>query len=202
MPISDIHILLQSWLDHGWLRDPQAVGLSTFEAQELVAHGFYPVSDVDQLCLYEDERLFRRAGRPVHALFKAFLQRGQLVANGLGLGDQVHLAGFLRAARQPLPAFRVLLEQGGRSGALLFENGLVLQFSANLRGKPRHYYLTLVEGNVADAHVPDRRDSDIDLRAAAARHVQALYDSRDTAELQRLARRGNAALRELARLLS
>ncbi|PHV33702.1 hypothetical protein CSQ94_10730 [Janthinobacterium sp. BJB312] len=201
MPILDIHFLLQSWLDHGCLRDPQAVGLSTFEAQELVAHGFYPVSDVDQLCLYEDERLFRRAGRPVHALFKAFLQRGQLVANGLGLGDQVHLAGFLRAARQPLPAFRVLLEQGGRSGALLFENGLVLQFAANLRGKPRHYYLTLVEGHVADAQLPDR-DSDIDLRAASARHVQALYNSRDPAELQRLARRGNAALRELARLLS
>ena len=201
MPIFDIHVLLQSWLDHGWLRDPQAVGLSTFEAQELVAHGFYPVSDVDQLCLYEDERLFRRAGRPVHALFKAFLQRGQLVANGLGLGDQVHLAGFLRAARQPLPAFRVLLEQGGRSGALLFENGLVLQFAANLRGKPRHYYLTLVEGHVADAQLPDR-DSDIDLRAASARHVQAIYDSRDRAELQRLARRGNAALRELAHLLS
>ncbi|MGK5066552.1 hypothetical protein [Janthinobacterium sp. RT4P48] len=201
MPILDIHVLLQSWLDHGWLRDPQAVGLSTFEAQELVAHGFYPVSDVDQLCLYEDERLFRRAGRPVHALFKAFLQRGQLVANGLGLGDQVHLAGFLRAARQPLPAFRVLLEQGGRSGALLFENGLVLQFAANLRGKPRHYYLTLVEGHVADAQLPDR-DSDIDLRAASARHVQAIYDSRDRAELQRLARRGNAALRELAHLLS
>ena len=201
MPIPDIHVLLQSWLDHGWLRDPQAVGLSTFEAQELVAHGFYPVSDVDQLCLYEDERLFRRAGRPVHALFKAFLQRGQLVANGLGLGDQVHLAGFLRAARQPLPAFRVLLEQGGRSGALLFENGLVLQFAANLRGKPRHYYLTLVEGHVADAQLPDR-DSDIDLRAASARHVQAIYDSRDRAELQRLARRGNAALRELAHLLS
>lgn len=201
MPIPDIHVLLQSWLDHGWLRDPQAVGLSTFEAQELVAHGFYPVSDVDQLCLYEDERLFRRACRPVHALFKAFLQRGQLVANGLGLGDQVHLAGFLRAARQPLPAFRVLLEQGGRSGALLFENGLVLQFAANLRGKPRHYYLTLVEGHVADAQLPDR-DSDIDLRAASARHVQAIYDSRDRAELQRLARRGNAALRELAHLLS
>ena len=201
MPILDIHVLLQSWLDHGWLRDPQAVGLSTFEAQELVAHGYYPVSDVDQLCLYEDERLFRRAGRPVHALFKAFLQRGQLVANGLGLGDQVHLAGFLRAARQPLPAFRVLLEQGGRSGALLFENGLVLQFAANLRGKPRHYYLTLVEGHVADAQLPDR-DSDIDLRAASARHVQAIYDSRDRAELQRLARRGNAALRELAHLLS
>ncbi|MCA1861749.1 hypothetical protein LE191_16700 [Janthinobacterium sp. HSC-3S05] len=201
MPILDIHFLLQSWLDHGCLRDPQAVGLSTFEAQELVAHGFYPVSDVDQLCLYEDERLFRRAGRPVHALFKAFLQRGQLVANGLGLGDQVHLAGFLRAARQPLPAFRVLLEQGGRSGALLFENGLVLQFGANLRGKPRHYYLTLVEGHVADAQLPDR-DSDIDLRAASARHVQAIYDSRDPAELQRLARRGNAALRELASLLA
>ena len=201
MPILDIHFLLQSWLDHGCLRDPQAVGLSTFEAQELVAHGYYPVSDVDQLCLYEDERLFRRAGRPVHALFKAFLQRGQLVANGLGLGDQVHLAGFLRAARQPLPAFRVLLEQGGRSGALLFENGLVLQFAANLRGKPRHYYLTMVEGHVADAQLADR-DSDIDLRAASARHVQAIYDSRDRAELQRLARRGNAALRELAHLLS
>lgn len=201
MLLPDIHVLLQSWLDHGWLRDPQAVGLSTFEAQELVAHGFYAVSDVDQLCLYEDERLFRRAGRPVHVLFKAFLQRGQLVANSLGLGDQVHLAGFLRAARQPLPAFRVLLEQGGRSGALLFDNGLVLQFSANFWGKPRHYYLTLVEGHVADAHVPDR-DSEIDLRAASARHVQAIYDSRDPAELRRLARRGNAALRELASLLA
>ena len=201
MPILDIHVLLQSWLDHGCLRDPQAVGLATFEAQELVARGFYAVSDVDQLCLYEDERLFRRAGRPVHVLFKAFLQRGQLVANGLGLGDQVHLAGILRAARQPLPAFRVLLERGGRSGALLFDNGLVLQFSANFWGKPRHYYLTLVEGHVSGAELPDR-DSDIDLRAASARHVQAIYDSRDPADLQRLARRGNAALRELAQLLS
>ncbi|UQV46766.1 hypothetical protein KIV45_07595 [Janthinobacterium lividum] len=112
MPILDIHVLLQSWLDHGWLRDPQAVGLTTFEAQELVARGFDAISDGGQLCLYEDERLFRRAGRPVRASFKLYLQRGQLGANGLDLGEQVHLAGFLRAARQPLPAFRVLLEQG------------------------------------------------------------------------------------------
>ena len=200
MPLSDIHVLLQSWLDHGWLRDPQAVGLATFEAQELVAHGFDAISDGGQLCLYEDERLFRRGKRPVQASFKAYLQRGQLGANGLDLGYQVRLAGFLRAA-QPLPAFRVLLEQGGRSGALLFDSGLVLQFAANLRGKPRHYYLTLVEGHVADAELPDR-DSDIDLRAASVGHVQALYDSRDPAELQRLARRGHAALRELAQLLS
>ncbi|MEF2266892.1 hypothetical protein V3C40_08865 [Janthinobacterium sp. LS2A] len=201
MPLPDIHVLLQSWLDHGWLRDPQAVGLHTFEAQELATSGFDAISDGDQLCLYEDARLFRRAGRPVPASFKVYLQRGQLGANGLELGYQVHLAGFLRAARQPLPACRVLLEQGGRSGALLFENGLVLQFCANLRGKPRHYYLTLVEGHVADAQLPDR-DSDIDLRAASARHVQAIYDSRDPAELRRLARRGNAALRELASLLA
>lgn len=200
MPISDIHVLLQSWLDHGWLREPQAVGLATFEAQELVAHGFDAISDGGQLCLYEDERLFRRGKRPVQASFKAYLQRGQLGANGLDLGYQVRLVGFLRAA-QPLPAFRVLLEQGGRSGALLFDSGLVLQFAANLRGKPRHYYLTLVEGHVADAELPDR-DSDIDLRAASVGHVQALYDSRDPADLQRLARRGHAALRELALLLS
>lgn len=201
MPIFDIHFLLQSWLDHGWLRDPQAVGLRTFEAQELAARGFDAISDGGQLCLYEDARLFRRAGRPVPASFKVYLQRGQLGANGLELGYQVHLAGVLRAARRPLPAFRVLLEHGGRSGALLFDNGLVLQFATNLRGKPRHYYLTLVEGHVADAQLPDR-DSDIDLRAASARHVQAIYDSRDPAELQRLARRGNAALRELASLLA
>ncbi len=201
MPILDIHDLLQSWLDHGWLRDPQAVGLASFEAQELVAWGFDAISDGGQLCLYEDERLFRRGKRQVQASFKAYLQRGQLGANGLDLGYQVHLAGFLRAARQPLPAFRVLLEQGGRSGALLFDSGLVLQFAANLRGKPRHYYLTLVEGHVADAQLADR-DSDIDLHAASVGHVQAIYDSRDRAELQRLARRGNAALRELASLLA
>ena len=201
MPLPDIHVLLQSWLDHGWLRDPQAVGLRTFEAQELAAQGFDAISDGGQLCLYEDARLFRRGRRPVPASFKVYLQRGQLGANGLELGYRVHLAGFLRAARRPLPACRVLLEQGGRSGALLFDNGLVLQFAANLRGKPRHYYLTLVEGHVADAQLSDR-DSDIDLRAASARHVQAIYDSRDPAELQRLARRGNAALRELAQLLS
>ena len=201
MPLLDIHFLLQSWLDHGWLRDPQAVGLRTFEAQELAERGFDAISDGGQLCLYEDARLFRRAGRPVPASFKVYLQRGQLGANGLELGYQVHLAGFLRAARQPLPACRVLLEHGGRSGALLFDNGLVLQFATNLRGKPRHYYLTLVEGHVADAQLPDR-DSDIDLRAASARHVQAIYDSRDPADLQRLARRGNAALRELASLIS
>ena len=77
----------------------------------------------------------------------------------------------------------------------------MLQFAANLRGKPRHYYLTLVEGHVADAQLADR-DSDIDLHAASVGHVQALYDSRDPAELQRLALRGNAALRELAQLLA
>ena len=201
MPLLEIHTLLQSWLEHGWLREPQAVGLASFEAQELQARRFDVICDGGQLCLYEQERLLRRGGRPVQASFKAYLQRGQLGANGLDLAYQVHLAGFLRAARQPLPAFRVLLEQGGRSGALLFDNGLVLQFSANLRGKPRHYYLTLVEGHVADAQLPDR-DSDIDLRAASAGHVQALYDSRHPADLQRLARRGNAALRELAQLLA
>ena len=201
MPLRDIHAVMQSYLDDGWLREPQAVGLASFTAPELLARGFYELCDGGQLCLYEDERMFRRGKRPVQASFKAYLQRGQLGANGLGLGYQVHLAGFLRAARQPLPAFRVLLEQGGRSGALLFDSGLVLQFAANLWGKPRHFYLTLVEGHVADAELPDR-DSDIDLRAASVGHVLALYDSRDPADLRRLARRGNAALRELAQLLA
>ena len=42
MPIPDIHDLLQSWLDHGWLRDPQAVGLATFVIERSAAgRGFW-----------------------------------------------------------------------------------------------------------------------------------------------------------------
>ena len=201
MPTHDLHAVLQAYLDDGWLREPHAVGLDTFGAPELLARGFDALCDGRQLCLYEDERRFRHGRQCVQASFKVYLQEGRLLANGLELGYQLRLASFLRAARRPLPPYRLLLEAGACSGALLFDNGLVLQFSANLRGKPRHYYLTLVEGHVADAQLPDR-DSDIDLRAASAGHVQALYDSRHPADLQRLARRGNAALRELAQLLA
>ncbi|MCC7702376.1 hypothetical protein IGS59_09010 [Janthinobacterium sp. GW460P] len=197
MPLHDIHAVMQSYLDDGWLRDPQAVGLATFTAPELLALGFYELCDGGQLCLYEDERWFRRASRAVQTSFKVYLQGGRLHANGLELGYQVRLASVLRAARRPLPPYRLLLEAGARSGALLFENGLVLQFAANLRGAQRHYFLTLVEGQL-----PDPGAGDLDLRAASEGHVQALYDSRDPADLQRLARRGNAALRELAQLLS
>ena len=201
MLFHDIHALMQSYLDDGWLREPQAVGLASFTAPELLARGFDELCDGGQLCLYEDERWFRRASRAVQASFKVYLQGGRLHANGLELGYQVRLASVLRAARRPLPPYRLLLEAGAHSGALLFDSGLVLQFAANLWGKPRHFYLTLVEGHVADAELPDR-DSDIDLRAASVGHVLALYDSRDPADLRRLARRGNAALRELAQLLA
>ncbi|MGK5072661.1 hypothetical protein ACQ4W4_07005 [Janthinobacterium sp. ZB1P44] len=188
---------MQSYLDDGWLREPQAVGLTTFTAPELLACGFYELCDGGQLCLYEDERWFRRAGRAVQASFKVYLQGGRLHANGLELGYQVRLASVLRAARRPLPPYRLLLEAGARSGALLFDSGLVLQFAANLRGAQRHYFLTLVEGQL-----PDPGAGELDLRAASEGHVQALYGHCAPEELQRQARRGHAALRELAQLLA
>ena len=197
MPLHDIHAVMQSYLDDGWLREPQAVGLASFTAPELLARGFDELSDGGQLCLYEDERWFRRASRAVQASFKVYLQGGRLHANGLELGYQVRLASVLRAARRPLPPYRLLLEAGAHSGALLFDSGLVLQFAANLRGAPRHYFLTLVEGQL-----PDPGAGELDLRAASEGHVQALYGHRAPEQLQRQARRGHAALRELARVLA
>lgn len=197
MPLHDLPAVLQAYLDDAWLRDPRAVGLDTFGAPELLARGFYELCDGGQLCLYEDERWFRHAGRAVQASFKVYLCAGQLHANGLELGYQVRLASVLRAARRPLPPYRLLLEPGAHSGALLFDSGLVLQFAANLRGAPRHYFLTLVEGQL-----PDPGAGDLDLRAASEGHVQALYGSVAPEALQRRARRGHAALRELARVLA
>ena len=198
MPTHDLHAVLQAYLDDGWLRKPHAVGLDTFGAPELLARGFDALCDGRQLCLYEDERRFRHGRQCVQASFKVYLQEGRLLANGLELGYQLRLASFLRAARRPLPPYRLLLEAGACSGALLFDNGLVLQFAANLRGAPRHYFLTLVEGQL-----PEPGDSGADLRAASAGHVQALYGSHGPDALQRLARRrGHAALRERAQLMS
>ena len=37
MPLHDIHAVMQSYLDDGWLREPQAVGLASFTAPELLA---------------------------------------------------------------------------------------------------------------------------------------------------------------------
>ena len=197
MTVYDLHTVLQAYLDDGWLREPHAVGLDTFGAPELLARGFDEIGDGHQCCLYEDARLFRYGRHRVQALFKVYLQDGRLLANGLELGYQLHLASFLRTARQPLPPCRVLLEAGARSGALLFDHGLVLQFAANLRGAPRHYFLTLVEGNS-----PAPGGHALDLRAASASHVQALNEYLAPAALALLARRGHAALRELAQLLS
>lgn len=197
MLLHDIHTVLQSYLDDGWLREPQTVGLATFTAPELLARGFYELCDGGQLCLYEDERWFRRASRAVQTSFKVYLQGGRLHANGLELGYQVRLASVLRAVRRPLPPYRLLLETGACSGALLFDSGLVLQFATNLHGAPRHYFLTLVEGQL-----PDPGAGELDLRAASEGHVQALYGHCTPEELQRKARRGHAALRELARLLA
>lgn len=196
MPLHDLHAVLQSCLDDGWLREPQAVGLDAFTAPALLARGFDELCDGRQLCLYEDGLTLRHGRQAVQASFKVYLQQGRLLANGLELGYQLRLASFLRAARRPLPPYRLLLESGARSGALLFDNGLVLQFAANLRGAPRHYFLTLVEGQQ-----PDPGAGEIDLRAASAGHVQALYGSHAPHALQQLARRGPAALRELARVL-
>ena len=197
MSTRDLYAVLQAYLDDGWLRDPKTVGLDSFGAPALLARGFDELCDGGQLCLYEDACLFHDGRHSVQASFKVYLQQGRLLANGLELGYQLRLASFLRAARRPLPPYRLLLEPGARSGALVFENGLVLQFAANLRGAPRHYFLTLVEG-----HLPDPAGSGIDLRAASTGHVQALYGSHAPDALTTRARRGHAALRELARLLS
>lgn len=198
MSTIDIHAVLQSYLRDGVLRDPAVMGLRSFERAELEARGFDACGNPAQICLYEDQRRFRRAGRAVRLAFKVFLEQGRLCANGLELGYQLRLAGVLRAVGKPaMPAFRVLLRCDARCGALLFDNGLVWQFAANLRGAPRHYFLTHVEG-----HVPGPAGSDSDLRAASQTHVDALYATYAQHQLQRLARRDHAPLQELISLLA
>lgn len=204
MPLTDIHAVLQAFLDDGWLREPRLVGLDSFDPAELDARGFFRLCDGAGMCLHEETRLMRRANRPLEVLFKLYQQHGQLRANGLELGYQLRLAPFLRAASaHGLPSCRVLLGARGRSGALLFGHGLVLQFAANLRGKPRHFFLTLAEGHPhsIDA-VHGGRHGEADLRAASIGHAQALYAEPGSGTWQRKARRGNAALRELAAVLA
>lgn len=198
MFLPDLHTVLLAYLADGWLRDPSMVGLRTFEHAELAARGFDIIGPPQGLILYEDQRHFRRAGRVVQGSFKVFLEQGRFHGNGLELGEQVRLAGVLRAANGTvLPPFKVLLRRDASWGALLFDNGLVLHFAANLRGTPRHYFLTIIEGSV-----PVPADSELDLRAASQAHADALYATYTPADLQRLAYRGHAPLQELIGLLA
>ena len=197
MLLPDLHAVVLAYLADGWLRDPAMAGLRSFEHAELAARGFDIIGPPHGLALYEDQRRFRRAGRVGQGAFKVFLEQGHFHGNGLDLGYQLRLAGVLRAARgQALPLFKVLLRRDASWGALLFDNGLVLHFAANLRGTPRHYFLTIVEGSV-----PAPPDSELDLRAASQAHAEVLYATYTPAELQRLAHRGHAPLRELIREL-
>lgn len=197
MFLPDLHAVLLAYLADGWLRDPATVGLHTFEHAELAARGFDIIGPPQGLTLYEDPRHFRRAGRLVQASFKVFLEQDRLCGNGLGLGYQLRLVGVLRAARGlALPPFRVLLRRDARWGALLFEHGLALHFAANLRGPPRHYFLTIIEGCVAAP-----AGSGPDLGAASQAHAGALYALCTPAELRRLAHRGHAPLQELINAL-
>ena len=197
MLLPDLHAVVLAYLADGWLRDPAMAGLRSFEHAELAVRGFDIIGPPQGLALYEEQRRFRRAGRVVQGVFKVFLEQGHFHGNGLDLGYQLRLAGVLRAARgQALPLFKVLLRRDASWGALLFDNGLVLHFAANLRGTPRHYFLTIVEGSV-----PAPPDSELDLRAASQAHAEVLYATYAPAELQRLAHRGHAPLRELIREL-
>ena len=197
MLLPDLHAVVLAYLADGWLRDPAMAGLRSFEHAELAVRGFDIIGPPQGLALYEEQRRFRRAGRVGQGAFKVFLEQGHFHGNGLDLGYQLRLAGVLRAARgQALPPFKVLLRRDASWGALLFDNGLVLHFAANLRGTPRHYFLTIVEGSV-----PAPPDSELDLRAASQAHAEVLYATYTPAELQRLAHRGHAPLRELIREL-
>ena len=197
MLLPDLHAVVLAYLADGWLRDPATVGLRTFEHAELAARGFDIIGPPQGLTLYEDQRRFGRAGRLVQASFKVFLEQGHLRGNGLELGHQLRLASLLRAARGlVLPPCKVLLRRDASWGALLFDNGLVLHFAANLRGTPRHYFLTIVEGSV-----PAPAGSELDLRAASQAHADVLYATYAPAELRRLAHRSHAPLRELIREL-
>ena len=198
MTTPDIHAVLLSYVRDGVLRDPAVMGLRSFAREELEARGFDACGNPAQICLYEEQRHFRRAGRAVQLACKVFLAQGRWCANGLELGYQVRLAGVLRAVGKPaMPAFRVLLRRDARCGALLFDNGLVLRFAANLRGAPRHYFLTHVEG-----HVPAPAGGEPALRAASQAPLDALYHTCTPEQLRRLARRDHAPLQELIRLLS
>lgn len=198
MLLPDLHAVLLAYLADGWLRDPSMAGLRSFEHDELAARGFDIIGPPQGLALYEDQRRFRRAGRVVQGSFKVFLEQGHFRGNGIDLGYQLRLAGVLRAARGlPLPPFKVLLRRDARWGALLFEHGLALHFAANLRGPPRHYFLTIVEGSV-----PAPAGSGLELRAASQTHADALYATCTQDELRRLAQRGPAPLQELIGLLA
>ena len=110
MTTPDIHAVLLSYVRDGVLRDPAVMGLRSFAREELEARGFDACGNPAQICLYEEQRRFRRAGRAVQLACKVFLAQGRWCANGLELGYQVRLAGVLRAVGKPaMPAFRVLL---------------------------------------------------------------------------------------------
>jgi hypothetical protein len=196
MPLHDIHAVMQSYLDDGWLREPQAVGLASFTAPELLARGFDELCDGGQLCLYEDERWFRRASRAVQASFKVYLQGGRLHANGLELGYQVRLASVLRAARRPLPPYRLLLEAGAQRRAAVRQRPGAAVCRQPARRAPPLFF----DPRRGAAARPGA--GELDLRAASEGHVRALYGYRAPEQLQRQARRGHAALRELARVLA
>lgn len=177
----DIHLILDSFLRNGYVINPAMLGFSSLEHAAFDGDQFELVGDSLTYHFFENEIYFSSGLRKIGTVCKSYFNGEKFRTNALylfgnvrllrlmkylPLFDIVCLADFVTSVERPRA--RLFMGVDYYEGALLFENGVLLQFSTSPNDS-RNYFVRTVEGGV------DVSDA-VDLKAANSVLAATLYN--------------------------
>ena len=166
----DINEFIFCFVRDGWLADPGALGLQSFLKADIDLDSADMSGEQGSHHLLSWDVQLASKRKSIAAEFKLYFHAEQLRTNGFGLFDKVRLITFLHYLKlrggNQFYSYDIHLSDDRKQGALMFSNGVLIQFSAETG--ERNFYIKTVESGI------DLTDESFS-RLANARFVNSMF---------------------------
>ncbi|MFC7518491.1 hypothetical protein ACFQUU_26115 [Herbaspirillum sp. GCM10030257] len=194
---ANIYDVIITFLEDGRIKAPLTVNLNSFEPNLLRDSGFDLSGDPNEHYLYAWTRYFSSKRRKICTEFKLYFYQNRLRTNGLGIVSKIRLSTLLKKIHEKElltnskpHRFEIYLDNGLKEGALLFENGILMQFSTADKGSARNYYIKTVESNFDES-------TQFDMKKTNTNFVRSMFKKYDYANLSKKKCKSNHAIQKL-----
>lgn len=134
----------------GWIDDPSSVDLYSFSKTDINMEYADISGEQTDHHLLSWARNFPSMRKSICVELKLYFYADRLRTNGIALIDKFRLSTFLRHLKinsgNPQFLFDIHMNKGMTEGAILFKNGVLIQFFAGIR--KRNFYIRTVESGM------------------------------------------------------
>lgn len=176
----DINELIYRFVKDGWIADPRSVDLISFSKSDIEMEDFDISGEETDYHLLSWRRNFPSRRKSICTEFKLCFYADGLQTNGIGIFDKFRLTTFLNYLMMRSTgddfSFDIHMNKGLNEGAILFHNGVLIQFSSE--NGTQNFYLKTVESNM------DLLDIDYS-KSAHQRFVKFMFNKFSCEELNK-----------------